>query len=63
MDITVVVGNNTVEFSNEAHGVIERAVPLSVKLHICKSPSEGVQVSQEVSEVIAVASPVILVIS
>lgn len=61
--MTVVAGNDTVEFSNDAPGAIVRAVPLSVKLQRCISPSAGVPTSPVVREVILTARPVIFVTS
>jgi len=60
--MVVVVGREIVEDSNEDPHTIVRAVPLSVILHKCISPSLGVPVSVLI-EVILIASAVIFVTS
>jgi hypothetical protein len=59
VEMTVVVGNATVDDSNDAPQVIARAVPLSVIEIQSVSPLTGVPVRLLVMLVIAWASPVI----
>jgi hypothetical protein len=61
--MVVVVGREIVEASKDDPHTIVRAVPLSVILHKCISPSIGVPVRLVVIEVILTASAVIFVTS
>ena len=59
MDITVVVGSDTVDDSNDDHQVIVRAVPLSVTAIHRVSQSFGVHERFVVKEVMFTARAVI----